>query len=251
MEVIIKSSKESYIIGSNFGPFESKIFKETYTIIFQHFTHISFRERKSCSFFPDLTNVDYAPDPVLGLNINSIIKRESDKDYYIISNINVERRKGLEKCTFEYELRLAQIADQLVLREKEVVFMSFCTFEEDEISINRIIKMMKWYNKNNVKIHIHREIDESLKFIAGSKGIIATRFHAMILSFALNIPVFPIIYSDKMLNVIRDYQFRGVYCSLQDLANTNVEFIIKALSIKPNIPREIIELSKEALKYEY
>lgn len=251
MEEMVEFSKESYVIGSNFGPFSSEIFLDTYMRIFQRFNVINFRETKSCTLFATLTNVAYAPDPVLSLNFNSIRPLESDLDYYVISNINIEHRKKLSRYMHEYELRLAQVADELITRGKAVVFMSFCSFEEDEVSIYRIIRLMKRYRNDQVKVYIHREIDESLMLISGCKGIVATRFHAMILSFVMNIPVFPICYSDKMQNVIHDYQYKGSYCSLQNLSDTDMDVILEALFIKPNIPRKIFEQSKEALKYEY
>ena len=47
--------------------------------------------------------------------------------------------------------------------------------------------------------------------------MIATRFHATILAIASGRPVFPIVYSDKTINVLKDIGFYGNYADLRNM----------------------------------
>jgi colanic acid/amylovoran biosynthesis protein len=60
--------------------------------------------------------------------------------------------------------------------------------------------------------HVYKyDIDETLKVIAASSFVVASRFHAMILGWVIGKPVFPIVYSSKMTHVMQDAGFNGSY----------------------------------------
>lgn len=68
-------------------------------------------------------------------------------------------------------------------------------------------------------------MNEVLKVIGEAKFIIATRFHAMILGFVFNKNVFSIAYSNKMLNILDDINFKGNYSDLRNLNSLSEETI--------------------------
>ncbi|OQP08346.1 polysaccharide pyruvyl transferase family protein, partial [Geobacillus thermoleovorans] len=69
----------------------------------------------------------------------------------------------------------------------------------------------------------------ALDVIAGSSFVVATRFHAMILGWVYNKPVFPIAYSNKMINVMKDVGFKGSYVDFNDLNSLEPEEVFRSM----------------------
>jgi colanic acid/amylovoran biosynthesis protein len=120
--------------------------------------------------------------------------------------------------------------------------MSFCDAEGDAAAAGRIAEKL---NSTRACVYSHTNIDESLALLASAKGIIATRFHAMILAFILNTPVFPIIYHPKMQTVINDSGYKGLSSGLESLGGRTPETVIRALSVSPDIDPEYIKLAAD------
>jgi colanic acid/amylovoran biosynthesis protein len=66
--------------------------------------------------------------------------------------------------------------------------------------------------------------------IQESKFVIASRFHAMILSWVFQKPVYPIVYSDKSLHVMQDIGFDGLYTEIENINEINVAEVYEYLS---------------------
>ena len=88
------------------------------------------------------------------------------------------------------------------------------------------------------------EMAQILDQIGNCKMIIASRFHAMILGWIAQCKVLPLIYSDKMLNVINDVRFTGKYVDIKNIESLTMDDIMKIYENQPILRTEI--LSKEA-----
>lgn len=246
--------KKSYILGSNFGPYSDNEYLIQYREVFKEFTDICLRDKYSYNLFKDLKNIRMAPDIVFHINK----KNEFKENTILISVIKPSERKELIDIDEKYYNKIKDICIYGINKGYKINLMSFCRDEGDEEAIESIIKIIpKYYIKNINKYYYNGNIEEALEVISKSRAVVATRFHAMILGYAFNKSVFPIIYSNKMKNVINDIDNNISYLELKSLDTIDVETIIKYLE-KKNINIDeakekslmhFEKLDKDLLKY--
>ena len=88
--------------------------------------------------------------------------------------------------------------------------------------------------------------NEMLKAMRNAKGIIATRYHAMIFSLVFRKPVFVISYSQKIDKVIEDINFSENSCvRLKELYTISEEQVVSKL-LSDNSTLDMEELIKES-----
>ena len=122
--------------------------------------------------------------------------------------------------------------------ESDVKFISFCSGEGDEEAIEKLSNMIpNEYQKNISKYFYRGDLKEALEVIENSSAVVATRFHAMILGFAFGKKVLPISYSNKMVNVLNDIDFKGKYATFSNFKNLNME----VLNENPRLSEEQLE----------
>lgn len=220
-------NKPFYVIGSNFGPYKNNYFIDNYKQIFEKAEDVCFREKNSFELFKDNKKVRYASDIAFSLDKNKYIQKECKK--VVISVIDLKNRKNLQQYKEAYESKILDIINCFQKQKYEIVLMSFCKFEGDENEINSIIN--KCDNKENINVYCYNgNIDEALKIISSSEYVIATRFHAMILGILFNKKILPIIYSDKMINSLKDLKYDGKYLDIRNLDNSDISYIISNIS---------------------
>lgn len=224
---IISNSKSYFILGSNFGPFESDKFKNSYISIFEEANDICFRDDYSYNLFSDLNNVRYAPDVVLTLDTSKYISNNDSENRIVISVINLKDRENLQEFHKLYIESIVSISKALIDRGVEVILMGFCNAEKDHIAIKEIQSKI---NSDAVKVYNYNgNIDEAINILKSAKSIVASRFHAMILGWLMDKNVLPLVYSNKSLNVIKDVNFEGYYCEVKNIQNFDVSKSINQL----------------------
>lgn len=213
-KMISCSKVNHYIIGSNFGPYKTEGQLQRYQSIMEKCLWVSFRDEYSLTLFRnDANNLHWFPDVVFCLNVNNYIK---SKEYILISVINPEGR-----CDgSEYEDWLLGVIKNYINNENEkIVLMCFCEFQGDQEFANKLYNELNNSEKNNIKIVVHKDIDESMNVICKAKKVIATRFHAMILAWLLEKPVFVISYSNKTTDVIHCIAPEQKYTNINELTS--------------------------------
>jgi len=220
-------NKPYYILGSNFGPYNSNEFYEIYKEVFKNAKDVCFREKYSYDLFKDLKNVRYNSDIVFSMNCDKYKKENNNT--VVISIINLENRNKLKDYLKRYEEYIINLTSSFVEKGKKVIFMSFCEFEGDELAINRIYDNLDSNIKEFVSKYFYDgNIDEALNIIVKSDTVVGTRFHATILGILFEKKVLPIIYSDKTLNVLNDMNFNGKIIKMSELDETiDVDSIAK------------------------
>jgi colanic acid/amylovoran biosynthesis protein len=213
-----KKNRPFFLLGANFGPFKDIEYFNTYQEVFRKYTDICFRENYSYNLFKDLPNVRMADDIIFQLDTKNIQVKEEEN--IVISVIKPSLRKDLLKYDDVYFSKVSNIAIEFIENGYCVTLMSFCELEGDQEAIDEIVNLIpnKLLDKVN-KFYYTGNIDESLNVIAESKLVIATRFHSMILGWLFKKPVFPIVYSKKMENVMKDVGFNGMYTDFHDIHN--------------------------------
>lgn len=202
-----------YILGANFGPYHSLNFYQTYEAFFKNCDDICLRDKKSYHLFKHLPNVRYANDIIF---TQAVARVNKTAPTIVISVIYPSIRKELQGVNDVYFNTLASFAVACMNEGYNIVWMAFCKQEKDEQAIEQIYNIIHpQYHSQMMNFHYETDMKTALKLIAQAKAVIATRFHAMILSILYEKPTFAIIYSNKMLTVIEDNVLTIPHCHIK------------------------------------
>ena len=236
-----------FVIGANFGPFTDNGFVDGFKEIYKNFKDICFRDEFSYSLFKDCKNVRIAPDIIFSLKVDEVRTR---KKQIFISIIDCESRNKtnvpidiLDLYNDEYFMKMKEVINNFIDEGYEIVISPFCIAENDLVIAERIYKSFSNDKKKKINIMSYDgfNLNQILNKISESEYIIGTRFHAIILGFVTKTPVFPIIYSKKTENMLKDVGFEGKYSKISDIKNIDYKYI------KYNLNNKII-LNTENLK---
>lgn len=224
----ILKNKPFFVIGSNFGSYSSQEYYFEFKSLFKKTTDICFRDEYSYNLFSDLKNVRKASDIVFSYTPK--IEIEVKKNI-VISVIQLSDRKNLKKYKENYKEHIVELIRKFIKKGYIITMMGFCKNQGDEQAINEINQMLEKKEKKYVESYIYTgDLEEALKVIQKSSFVLGSRFHAMILAWIFNKPVYPIIYSDKSLNVIEDIDFEGVFSKIESLEKVNIDEVVKSLN---------------------
>ncbi|RTQ94292.1 polysaccharide pyruvyl transferase family protein [Lysinibacillus telephonicus] len=217
------NNKPYFVLGANFGPFSNIQFLNTYKVIFKNVDDICFRDSYSYNLFKGIKNVRKASDIIFQYKSDNL-KNVSINDQKIvsISVIQPSFREHLKDMDTLYYDKIIEVAKYYVKMGYKIELISFCENEGDFNAAHIIYKNLQEilnddinnvnifnYNGNNM-IHI-------LSILFNSEIIYATRLHSMILGWLFGKKVLPLIYSDKMLNIITDCKFEGDYLDIRHM----------------------------------
>lgn len=235
-----------YILGSNFGPYKSDEFLNTYKEIFKNAEDVCLRDEYSYNLFKDLPNIRYTSDIVYGLDTSNVNKTNGKKVVISVIDCDVKIGNGYKK---DYQLKLKETIEHLVNKGYEIVLMSFCKLENDEFAIDEIYNKIDDNIKNKVSKYFYSgDIEEALNILGESEVIIGSRFHANILGLLLGKTVIPMAYSDKTLNVLKDINFKGKVIDIRELNEFNPKDLRdEELSYKISVDEQI-KSAKEQFK---
>lgn len=201
----LKHAKNYYVISSNFGPVKTSAFLSGYQKLLQK-SKVVFRDTYSRDLL-DISNVKVAPDVVFSLKDYFSLKEERkdiEKEYIAISVINLRDREPYSGLYLQFENKIVNMIKFYLEKGYAIKLMAFCEKEGDLEPIERMYAMFNSNDQKNIKVFIHRNVEETLKIMNDANKIIATRFHASIIGFATGIPVLPIIYGEKTKHVLDD-----------------------------------------------
>lgn len=235
--------KDKFIIGANFGPYKTKEFYETFKEAFYNYNDICFRDSFSFKLFEDLPIVRKANDIVFTFqNMKSYDK----EDEISISVINLKNRDSLSKFYEDYLNQLKNVTSFFINKGITVNLISFCDAEGDLESATYIYNLLTKLEKQKCNVINYKyNLNEVIKTLQKSRLIIASRFHAMILGWKFKSVVIPLIYSDKMINVINDSKFFGYYKRIEDINELDIQQIYEEY-LKNNIFEiELLEIGAQ------
>lgn len=220
-------NKPFYVLGANFGPYQEEQFYKDHYNLFQQYKDVCFRDTYSYELFKELNNVRMADDIVFQLSNK---RKVSKKSTVVISVIKPSYRENLSSYDKAYFKKIKELAVYFSERGYEIVLMSFCENEGDKEAIEKIMNEIPKEHLNRVNSYYYKfNIEEALDIIASSSFVIATRFHAMILGWVFNKPVFPIAYSEKMNNVMKDLGYKGSYISLKEIDTVSPKSVYETM----------------------
>ena len=205
-----------YVLGANFGPWHTEAYRDNMAGIFANCRDVCFRDSYSAGLFPG--SVRQAPDILFSYPMPDAAVREDQVFVSVINCAGRDESHSLHCHDARYVSNMAALLRRLLDAGKRIVLASFCAEEGDEEGIRKILAAMDLGEDPRVRVLCYdgtnaREITEA---IAGSGGVIATRFHAVILALAAGRPVLPVIYSDKTKHVLEDLGFTGTVYDLRE-----------------------------------
>ncbi|MBQ5995343.1 MAG: glycosyltransferase [Clostridia bacterium] len=239
-----RSFKTFFAISNNFGPYTTDGYLKFWRRQFKTFDDICFRDFYSYNLFSDIKTVRCAPD--LLFSYKTAVNAPTEKRVAVsVIDPRFRVRSFTEEQAAGYENKMIELIEYYVEKGYEVSMLGFCTLEEDNLEIDRLYERLSENAKEHVRrLTYHDSIDEIMLEIRKSEKVIATRFHAMILGYIFGKKVLPIIYSDKMSNVIDDLGLCFDKVRLEKLSDFSCDDL--DLRVRGIYPEEVRVISSEA-----
>lgn len=236
-------ARKNFLLGANFGPYTRKEYLDRYQELFHSYQDICFREKNSYQLFSGNKHARVAPDIVFGYEYPGNIQR---KDRVVISVIQLKGRVALEEYKSCYDNQIACLCREFLQAGTEVVLLSFCRGEGDEQAIRDICGLLDEEERQQVRVfgYLGENFEEIMKIIAESRWVVGSRFHAVVLGFALGKTVYPVLYSDKTKHMLEDIAFRGGFCPISEIQQLTRQAVLE----NEDYPPALEEVKQEAGK---
>lgn len=239
---IVSKTPHNLIIGSSFGPFYTQEFLNEHKLLFEKFDDVIFRDTYSNNLFNNEFN--YGVDSVFNLEF----PHKKRENYIVFSLIDLEHRPSLSKYKDKYIQIINNLSCELAKCGFRIVFFSFCENEGDLKAIEQVIKNSS-LSTEQYNIYNHKNIKKSLDIIANSNGVVATRFHSIILSFLFNKPCLPFIYHEKTTHELEDLEFRGYKVKFNELDRFDIFESMNTFTSEPKFNREKLKTASKHFEW--
>lgn len=227
VETFTNNNKPFFVIGSNFGPYTDEKFLKGYKSLLSKAEDVCFREIYSYNKFKEYKNIRVEPDIVFQLKQEKIDKKQRSIG---ISMIELENRVDLKLYKKVYLTKIKEIVENGIEKGFNFTFFSFCEPQGDLKIINEVINLIdKKYTKQIKIVNYDGNIESFLLKFQSMESIIGTRFHACILSQIFSQGLYPIIYSDKTYNVLKDIKLDKEYMYIKDLDKLDVNHLLNVI----------------------
>jgi polysaccharide pyruvyl transferase WcaK-like protein len=158
--------------------------------------------------------------------------------------ISMMHRAGdRENCA--YYRAMAEIADEWIRKTgKDVLLMAFDTGKEDDVfACRRVQSLMQFPHRT--EIISHTEGTEIPEAFAQCEKIIGARFHATVLALRMGIPVYPLIFREKVRNLLKDLQFPFPSCDLDAIDHASLHDFLESDQNPHPLKQEIRTRARE------
>lgn len=228
--------KTPYLIGCNFGPFQSTEFYDT---CYKHFStarDVCFRDSYSANLFQKLSNVRWAADVVFNYcgEYRDVLKNV-EKKYTLISVMNLEKDKKIAKYKDDYIKFICECVENVIQDGKIAVLVGFCKSEGDHIAVESIKKKVN--NSEQVLSFQYPDItiEEVMGLFKYADDIIVTRYHALIIGLLANKKTYSIVYSEKTRHVLEDLDINAPYLDVRDLKQMSADDFMREYGFEMSV----------------
>ena len=221
-----------YCLGCNIEPLENPIKRFLIRQKLNKFKMITCRDQVSYRWLIRNTRkpeIHWLPDILFSLPDEWLPQVETP-DKLGISMMH--RSNDSEDCP--YYLAMAEVADEWIRKTgKGVILMAFDTGKEDDLFACRSVQKLMQFPERT-EIVSHADGTEILAAFACCEKIIGARFHSTVLALRMGIPVYPLIFREKVRNLLKDIQYPYPACDLEAIDQTSLlEFIGSAQTPYP------------------
>ena len=201
-----------YCLGCNIEPLDSPIKRFLIRWKLNQFKLITCRDQTSYRWLRQNTSkpeIHYLPDIVFSLPEEWIPRNDNPE----MLGISLLHRAGDgEDCP--YYRAMAEAADQWIRKTgKGVILMAFDSGKEDDLFACRAVHSLIEFPEK-AEIVFHHDGTEIPAAFARCEKIIGARFHSMVLALRMGIPFFPVIFREKMRNLILDLNYPILGCGI-------------------------------------
>lgn len=253
----------SYLIGSNFGPYKTVRYKEIHKKLFSMAKDICFRDSYSEKEFEMLPNVRQEADIVFSYKNGEQEISNLPLGYILISVVNLN--KDNEENTIineKYITFLVNLTKKYIEIGKKVYFVGFCKNQKDDIIIDKVIAKLLTRDKKNIQVfnYPNTTYKEIMWLFKNADGIVASRYHAAIIGMLYQKNLYILSYSDKINHVLYDIDKEIKYINITEGININPEIYMKNYGytisserlneLKKSAERQFLKLDAELLNKE-
>lgn len=224
-------SRNVHLLGCNFGPYYSEMFRMQYEKLFSKAKEICFRDSYSYELFKNLNNVRWESDIVFSYNgdIDTSFSKENSS-YVVISVVNLDKDGTVHSSKSEYYDFIANIAKWYLRRGIQVAFVGFCKQQGDNVAIDAILDVIPLNFSDLIHVinYPHESIESVLGLFKNADAVFASRYHAGIIGILFKCKTYFLAYSDKMVNVLHDIDSNIRYIDISSKIDITAEdFILK------------------------
>ena len=215
-----------YCLGCNIEPLNTPLKRFLISRKLNKFKLITCRDQASYRWLLHNTRkpeIHYLPDILLSIPEVWLPRNNAPE----MLGISMMHRAGdREDC--EYYRAMAEIADEWVRETgKGVILMAFDTGKEDDLFACRAVRALMQF-PDRAEIVAHHEGTEIPAAFARCEKIIGARFHSMVLALRMGIPFYPLIFREKMRNLLKDIQYPFPACDLDAIDNASLRDFLKS-----------------------
>lgn len=215
--------KKRYILGSNFGPYQTEEYYQNIYQLFKQAEDVCFREQHSYDLFKELPNVRCASDIVFSMPTDHVTITNRKRAIFSIISCSYKLKETYTKA---YEEKMIELIEFLQKKGYEICLMSFCELEKDEEAIESILSKCKEETKQNIETYYYKgNMEEALNILGDCQIIIGSRFHANIIGLLLGKTILPVLYSDKTKHVLEDMKIETKMIDIRNIENFDVNSI--------------------------
>ena len=194
-----------YCLGCNIEPLDSPLKRFLIRRKLNKFKLITCRDQVSHRWLCQNTRkpeIHYLPDILFSLP-DEWLPKVTDPNKL---GISLMHRAG-DSADCAYYRVMAEIADEWICKTgKGVILMAFDSGKEDDLFACRAVQKLMQYPEKT-EIVAHRDGTEIPAAFAQCEKIIAGRFHATVLALRMGIPLYPLIFREKVRNLLKDIQY--------------------------------------------
>ncbi|MDR1903176.1 MAG: polysaccharide pyruvyl transferase family protein [Treponema sp.] len=233
-EVIVDALYDipKYILGANFGPFIEPEYIEYYKRVFDKFTDVCFRDYASYSYFKNLRQIRYEKDIVFALNFDKVDAVKRSIGFSVIDLLaNRPSRKRRKKHENKYSKIIMELIKYFCDNGYSVYLFSLCKEGGDEQAVKTILTKLPRSMAGGIRTIAYRgDLECFVREYMQMEIMIATRFHAMLLSLLADRSMYAFCYEEKMTHVLQDLNYSGGYSTVENI--DDVDGIIQKITNK-------------------
>lgn len=205
----------NYCLGCNIEPLDTPLKRFLISRKLNKFRLITCRDSFSYDWISANTKgteVHLLPDILFSIP-DDMIPPKSGED---LLGIVVMHRLG-DSADSEYYNVMASAADLWVKTTgKKVLLMAFDSGSEDDVWACYVVKS-KMSFPEKAEVIVHRDCSEIPKAFSQCEKIICARFHAVVLALRMGIPFYPLIFREKVRNLLKDIEYPFSKSNIDDI----------------------------------
>ena len=232
------------VIGCNIGPFKNWLAEQFVLHDLKRYNLLTVRDSASFHYGRDhiqkSTCVQY-PDIVFGIPEEWCFEKTGES----CLGISAYNRKDCNR-NYEFYLKMAQIADHYsTTKNKKVLLFALNTGYENDLSAAIIIRDL-CRNKESVEIIPYEQDGGTiLKHFARCSVFVGVRFHSIVLSLKMQIPLIPVIYSKKTEMMLCDLQYDGYQTGIDQINLSEITELLDQGIPVFQLPRRVTQEAKK------